>query len=91
MATKLMAESAPRSNRDAIRWGLLLAAMAVTGFRLPRTYGAFRDWQAVRLSDPSAAELYRLNFTANAVGMVIILVLAFAVFYVLRPRAPKQP
>jgi hypothetical protein len=86
-----MAESAPRSIRDAIRWGLLLAAVAVSGFRLPQTYGAFRDWHAARFSDSSAADLYRLNFTANAVGMVIILVVALAVFYFLRPRATKQP
>lgn len=85
-----MAETAPRSVRDAIRWGLLLSAVAVAGFRLPSTYGAFRDWRAVRLSDPSSADLYRLNFTANATGIAIILVVAFAAFYVLRPRAPKQ-
>ncbi|PYT71687.1 MAG: hypothetical protein DMG39_12190 [Acidobacteria bacterium] len=86
-----MAEIAPRSTRDAVRWGLLLSAAAVSGFRLPRTYGAFRDWHAIRSTDRSAAELYRLNFTANAVGIVIILVLALGVFYLLRPRAPKQP
>jgi hypothetical protein len=86
-----MAEIAPRSARDAIRWGLLLSAVAVSGFRLPRTYGAFRDWHAVRVSDPSAAELYWLNFRVNVVGMVIILVVALAVFYFLRPRAPNQP
>ena len=86
-----MAEIAPRSTRDAIRWGLLLAAVAVAGFRLPRTYGAFRDWHKVRLADPSAAELHRLNFTANAVGMAIILAMALGVFYLLRPRRPKQP
>ena len=90
-----MAEIVPRSNqgstRDAIRWGLLLAAVAVTGFRLPGTYRNLRDWQAVRLSDPSAAELNRLNFTANAVGIVIILIVALAVFYFLRPRTTKQP
>ncbi|PYT78756.1 MAG: hypothetical protein DMG40_18920 [Acidobacteria bacterium] len=84
-----MAEIAPRSPRDAVRWGLLLAAMAVTGFRLPRTYGAFRNWHAVRFSDPSAAELYRLNFTANAVGIAIVLLLALGAFYLLRPRRPK--
>jgi len=87
----LMAEVAPQSTRDAIRWGLLLSAVGVAGFRLPSTYGAFRDWHAVRLSDPSAAELYRLNFTANAVGIVIILVVTLAVFYFLRPRTTKQP
>ena len=85
-----MAETAARSIRDAIRWGLLLSAVGVAGFRLPGTYGAFRDWHAVRFSDPSAAELYRLNFTANAVGIAIILFLAVGVFYLLRPRAPKQ-
>jgi hypothetical protein len=89
--TELMAEIAPRSTRDAIRWGLLLAAVAVAGFRLPRTYGAFRDWHELRLSEPSAAELYRLNFTANAVAISIILAVALGVFYFLRPRRPKQP
>jgi hypothetical protein len=91
MAQKRMAEGTPTPTRDAIRWGLLLSAVAVTGFRLPGTYRNFRVWQAVRLSDPSAAELYRLNFTANVVGMVIILVAALGVFYLLRPRRPTQP
>jgi heme/copper-type cytochrome/quinol oxidase subunit 2 len=86
-----MAGTARRSIGDAIRWGLLLSAVGVAGFRLPGTYGAFRDWHAVRFSDPSAAELYRLNFTANVVGIVIILVVAVAVFYFLRPRTMKQP
>jgi len=86
-----MAETDPRSIRDAIRWGLLLAAVGVAGFRLPSTYGAFRDWHAVRFSDPSAAETYRLTLTANIVGISIILAVALAVFYFLRPRAPKQP
>ena len=86
-----MAETAPSSIRDAIRWGLLLAAVAVSGFRLPQTYSAFRDWHAVRFSDPSTAELYRLNFTANAVGIAIVLAVAIGVFYVLRPRTKKQP
>ena len=86
-----MAEKDPRSVRDAIRWGLLLAAVAVSGFRLPSTYRAFRDWREVRFSDPSAAELYRLNLTANTVGIAIVLAVAFGVFYLLRPRTPKRP
>ena len=86
-----MADTASRSVRDAIRWGLLLAAVGVSGFRLPSTYGAFRDWHAARFSDPSAAELYRLNFTANAVGIAIVLAVAIGVFYLLRPRTAKQP
>jgi ABC-type cobalt transport system substrate-binding protein len=86
-----MAEIALGSARDAIRWGLLLSAVAVAGFRLPRTYGAFRGWREVRLSDPSAGELERLTFTSNAVAMAIILLLAIGVFYLLRPRRTKQP
>ena len=86
-----MAEIVPRSNRDGVRWGLLLAAVAVAGFRLPGTYRNFQEWREVRLSDSSAAEFYRLNFTANVVGIAIILFVALGVFYLLRPRAPKQP
>ena len=85
-----MAEIASRSIRDAIRRGLLLSAVAVAGFRFPSTYGAFRDWHAVRFSDPSAAELYRLNFTANAVGITIVLAVAIGAFYLLRPRITKH-
>lgn len=86
-----MAEIVPRSNRDGVRWGLLLAAVAVAGFRLPSTYRNFQEWREVRFSDPSAAEFYRLTFTANIVGIAIILFVALGVFYFLRPRAPKQP
>jgi hypothetical protein len=91
MAGEPMAEIAPRSTRDAIRWGLFLAAVAVSGFRLPRTYGAFRDWHEVRLANPPAAELYRLTFTANAVAIALILLVASGVFYLLRPRTPPRP
>ena len=86
-----MAEIVPRSNRDAVRWGLLLSAVAVAGFRLPSTYRNFQDWREVRFSDPSAAELCRLNFTANLAGIFIILAVALAVFYFLRPRTTGQP
>jgi hypothetical protein len=68
-----------------------LAAVAVSGFRLPRTYGAFRDWHEVRLANPPAAELYRLTFTANAVAIALILLVASGVFYLLRPRTPPRP
>ena len=41
--------------------------------------------------DPSAAALYKANFTVNAVGIVIILVVAVGVSYLLRARTAKQP
>ena len=87
----MMAETERGSTRDAVRWGLLLAAVAVSGYRLPGTFRSFEAWRAALGGDPSAAALYKANFSVNAVGIAIILVVAAAVFYFLRPRTPKQP
>ena len=86
-----MAESGLGSTRDAVRWGLLLAAVAVSGYRLPATFRNFHEWRAALQVDPSAADLYRANFAVNAVGIVIILVVTAGVSYLLRSRAAKQP
>jgi len=86
-----MAKSGGGSTRDAVRWGLLLAAVAVSGYRLPSTVRNFQEWRAALAIDPSAAELYKTNFSINAVGIVIILAVAAVVFYLLRPQAAKQP
>jgi len=87
----MAAETGKGSTRDAVRWGLLLAAVAVSGYRLPSTLRNFQQWRAVLPVDPSAADLYKTNFSVNAVGMVIILAVAVGVFYLLRPRSAKQP
>ena len=86
-----MAETERGSTRDAVRWGLLLAAVAVSGYRLPGTFRNFRAWRAALPIDPSAADLYKTNFIINAVGIAIILVVAAGVFYFLRPQTPQQP
>jgi hypothetical protein len=86
-----MGETGRGSTRDAVRWGLLLAAVAVSGYRLPATFRNFQQWQAAMPVDPSAADLYKANFTVNAVGIVIIFVVAVAVSYLLRARTAKQP
>ncbi len=86
-----MAESARGSTRDPVRWGLLLAAVAVSGYRLPATFRNFQQWRVALPADPSAADLYKTIFTVNAVGIVIILAVAVGVFYLLRPRAVQQP
>jgi hypothetical protein len=79
------------STCDAVRWGLLLAGVAVSGYRLPGTFRNFQQWRASLLVGPSAADFYKTNFTVNAVGIAVILVVAVAAFYLLRPRASKQP
>ena len=86
-----MAETSGGSTRDAVRWGLLLAAVAVSGYRLPGTFRNFQAWRAALPIDPSAADLYKTNFGVNAVGIAIILAVAWVVFYLLRPRTAKQP
>src|SRR5258707_1925832 len=86
-----MTERGQGSTRDAVRWGLLLAAMAVSGYRLPPTVRNFQGWRAALPLDPSAADLYKAIFTVNAVGIVIILIVAVGGFYLFRPRNPKQP
>jgi hypothetical protein len=86
-----MAEPGQGSTRDAVRWGLLLAAVAVSGYRLPGTFRSFQQWRGALPIDPSAAELFKTNFTVNAVGIVIILGVAITVFYFLRPRVTQRP
>jgi ABC-type Fe3+ transport system permease subunit len=80
----------PTSTRDAIRWGLLLAAVAVAGFRLPRAFGDLRAWREVRLTDPSAASFYWTSFQVSVIGIAIILCVGIAFFYLLRQRAERQ-
>ena len=68
-----------------------IAAGSGGGLGLPATVRNFHEWRAALSIDPSAAELYKTNFSVNAVGIVIILLVAVGVFYLLRPRAAKQP
>ena len=84
-----MAEIGPTSVRDAVRWGLLLASVAVAGFRLPRAYRDLLAWRNVRLTDSSAADLYWTNFEVSIIGIAIILLIGVGVFFLLRRRAAK--
>ena len=80
------------SIRNAIRWGLLLAATATIGFRLPRLARYFRNWRkALRLGDSSGAEGWRTFLYVDAIGLLIVLAIGLAVFFVLRPRGKSQP
>jgi len=81
-----------RSIRSAIRWGLLLAAVATLGFRLPRVAREFRSWRgAVRLGDGSGAASWRTFLVADSIGLLIVLAFGVVIFFVLRPRSKGQP
>ena len=80
------------SIRNAIRWGLVLAAVATFGFRLPRLVNEFRAWRgAVRLADASAADGWRMFLVADLIGLLIVLAFGLVIFLVLRPRTKSQP
>jgi hypothetical protein len=82
--------SAVRSNRDTIRWGLLIAAVAVSGYRLPKLVHDFRSWRSALPIDPSAAELYRIELLVDVIGIATVLCVGLGVFYLLRSPAKDR-
>jgi hypothetical protein len=72
------------SYRDAFRWGLLLAAVAVSGWRSVDAFRQFRNWRLIAQTDPSAADLYRLNFEVDVTGIVVVMAIGLGAFYLLR-------
>jgi hypothetical protein len=84
--------TSPDSLRNAVRWGLLLAAIGTIGFRLPRLVSEFRQWRgAVRLADASVAQGWRTILLVDCVSALIVLAIGIAVFYAVRPRTKSAP
>ena len=80
------------SIRSAIRWGLVLAAVATIGFRLPLVVHEFRAWrEAVGLGDASGAANWRTFFVADSIGLLIVLAFGVMIYFVLRPHDKSQP
>ena len=80
------------STRSAIRWGLLLAAVATFGFRLPRLVHELRAWRgAIHSGDGSGAEGWRTYLVADSFSLLIVLGFGLVIFFVLRPRRKSQP
>jgi hypothetical protein len=80
----------PASYRDSVRWGLLLAAVGVTGFRLPRMLHDFREWRAALgvESSSSVVDAYRSIFLVDVIGIAVVLVIGIGLFCFLRtPKA----
>ena len=75
------------STRNAIRWGLLLAAIGTVGFRVPRLVNEFRYWrEAFRIGDASGADGWRTQLLVDGVGAAVVLIISIGVYWVLRPR-----
>jgi hypothetical protein len=76
------------SIRNAIRWGLMLAAVGTAGFRLPRLVDEFRAWRsALALEDSSVADGWHRVLTVESIGVLVVLAIGLGAFYVLRPKA----
>ena len=80
-------QSGPGSLKNAVRWGLLLAAVGTVGFRLRRLGMEFRQWrEALRLGDATGAEAWHGTLTVELVGSLVVLLIGVGVFYALAPR-----
>jgi hypothetical protein len=76
------------SVKNAIRWGLLLAAIGTVGFRLPRLVSEFRQWrEALGAGDAITTESWHTVLKVDLAASLIVLALAVAAFYLLGPRA----
>jgi len=85
LATQTNADTS--STRNAIRWGLLLAAIGTVGFRVPRLVTEFRAWrEALQLGDVSGAEGWRTHLLVDGVGAAVVLIIGLGVYWALRPR-----
>ena len=78
------------SIRNAIRWGLFLAAVGTAGFRLPRLVNEFRNWrEALGLGDSAASEGWHRVLIVEGIGVLVVLAIGVGVFYALRPKAKR--
>jgi len=76
------------SIRNAIRWGLLLAAVGTAGFRLPRLWSEYRAWRdALGLGDPFGVEGSHRILAVDLISALVVVAIGIAVFYALRPKA----
>lgn len=75
------------SVRNAIRWGLLLAAVGTAGFRLPRLLDEFRAWrEALGLLDSSLAEGLHAVLVVDLTSVLVVVAIGVGVFYLLRVK-----
>jgi len=76
------------SVRNAIRWGLLLAAVGTAGFRLPRLVHECQAWrEAAGLGDSSDVGGWHSVLVVDLLGVVVVLAIGIGVFFLWRPKA----
>ena len=87
----MTAEDKAGSVRNAIRWGLLLAAVGTAGFRLPRLVNEYRAWrEALGIGDSSSIEGWHTVLMVDLIGVLVVLAIGVGVFYAVRPKARSR-
>lgn len=76
--------------RSIIRWILLLLALAFVGYDLPQTWHNYSKWRLALPSDSVAAGFWRDAFFSDVREIVVILAIAIAVWFALRPRKKRE-
>jgi len=78
-----------RSLRNAVRWGLLLLALALAAYDAPQTWQNYSQWRRALPADPSAAEFWRTAFYMDVTEIGVVLGVAIALWLILWPRAKR--
>jgi len=75
------------SIRNAVRWGLLLAAVGTIGFRIPRLISEFRQWRdALGAGDALNADTWHTVLKVDLLAGLVVLTIGVAAYFLLRPR-----
>jgi hypothetical protein len=81
-----------RSRSGAVACALLIGGLGLAAWRTAEGLYWFRLWVRWRVDDPSAAELYQVNWWIEAGLVVLGLAVALVGFYVLvRRRRLARP
>ena len=76
--------------RSTTRWVLLLLALTFAAYDAPETWHNYSKWRLALPSDFVAAGFWRTAFYSDVREIVVILSIAIAVWFALRPRAKRQ-
>lgn len=76
--------------RNIARWVLLLLALVFVAYDAPQTWHNYSRWRLVLPSDSMAAGFWRTAFFADVREIVVILAIAIAVWFTLKPRTKRE-
>jgi hypothetical protein len=76
--------------RSIARWVLLFFALAFAAYDVPQTWHNYSKWRLALPSDSVAAGFWRTAFYSDVREIVVILAIAIAAWFALKPRTKRQ-